>query len=59
MFIAWPVIFAIMAVVFGTLGFAGAAHGWLLLAKALFIVAVLGFFVALLAGQLVVKKISS
>ncbi|HJT01949.1 MAG TPA: hypothetical protein VJ756_22845 [Terriglobales bacterium] len=47
-----------MAVVFGTLGYTGAAHGWLLLAKALFSVAVLGFAMALLAGQLVVKKIS-
>ena len=58
MFIAWPVIFALMAVVFGTLDFTGAASGWLLLAKALFIVAVLGLGMALLVGQLVVKKIS-
>lgn len=58
MFIAWPVIFAVMAVVFGTLDFTGAAHGWLLLAKALFIVAVLGFGMAVLLGQSVVKKIS-
>ena len=58
MFIVWPVIFAVMAVVFGTLGFTGAAHGWLLLAKALFTVAVLGLGMALLVGQLVVKMIS-
>ena len=58
MFIVWPVIFGIMAVVFGTLGFTGAAQGWLLLAKALFAVAVLGFGMALLVGQLVAKKIS-
>jgi hypothetical protein len=38
--------------------FTGAAHGWLLLAKALFIVAVLGFGMAVLLGQLVVKRIS-
>jgi uncharacterized membrane protein YtjA (UPF0391 family) len=58
MFIVWPIIFGVMAVVFGTLGYTGAAHGWLLLAKALFSVAVLGFAMALFAGQLVVKKIS-
>ncbi len=58
MFIIWPVIFGVMAVVFGTLGFTGAAHSWLLLAKALFTVAVLGFGMALLVGQLVIKKIS-
>lgn len=58
MFVVWPVIFGVMAVVFGTLDFTAAAHGWLLLAKALFIVAVLGFGMALLVGQLVVKKIS-
>lgn len=58
MSIIWPVIFGTMAVVFGTLGFTGAAHGWLLLAKALFTVAVLGFGMALLVGQLVIKKVS-
>jgi hypothetical protein len=58
MFIVWPVIFGVMAVVFGTLDFIGAAHGWLLLAKALFTMAVLGFGIALLVGELVVKKIS-
>ena len=58
MFIVWPAIFGIMAVVFGTLGFTGAAQGWLLLAKALFTVAVLGLGMALLVGHLVVRKIS-
>ena len=58
MFIAWPVIFALMPVVFGTLDFTGAARGWLLPAKALFTVAVLGLGMALLVGQLVIKKIS-
>ena len=58
MFIIWPTIFGMMAVIFGTLGFTGAANGWLLLAKALFTVAVLGFGMALLVGQLAVKKIS-
>jgi uncharacterized membrane protein YtjA (UPF0391 family) len=58
MFIVWPVIFGVMAVVFGTSGFTGAAQGWLLLAKALFTVAVLGLAMALLMGRLVVKKIS-
>ena len=58
MFIVWPVIFGVMAVVFGTLDFTGAAQGWLLLAKALVTVAVLGLGMALLVGPLVVRKIS-
>jgi uncharacterized membrane protein YtjA (UPF0391 family) len=58
MFIVWPVIFGVMAVVFGTLGYTGAADGWVLLAKALFNVAVLGLAMALVVGQLVIKKIS-
>jgi uncharacterized membrane protein YtjA (UPF0391 family) len=43
MSIVWPVIFGVMAVVFGTLGYTDAAHGWVLLAKALFNVAVQGW----------------
>lgn len=58
MLIVWPVIFAVLAVVFGTLGYTGAALGWVLLAKVLFNVALLGLGVALLVGQLVVKKVS-
>lgn len=58
MLVIWPVIFGVLAALFGILGFTGDAHGWVLLAKVLFNVLVLAFAMALLAGQLVVKKIS-
>jgi uncharacterized membrane protein YtjA (UPF0391 family) len=58
MFVVWPVIFGILAALFGVLGYAGAAHGWVLLAKVLFNVLVLAFAMALLIGQLVIKHIS-
>lgn len=58
MLIVWPVIFGILAVLFGVLGYAGEAHGWVLLAKVMFSVVVLAFGMALVVGQLVVKKIS-
>ncbi len=58
MLIVWPVIFGVLAVLFGIFGYTGAAQGWVLLAKALFTVTVLGFAMALLVGQLVIKKVS-
>ena len=58
MLIVWPVIFGVLAALFGTLGYTGAAYGWVLLAKALFSVTVLGFAMALLVGHLVIKKLS-
>lgn len=58
MLIAWTVLFGVLAALFGTLGFTGAAVGWVLLAKALFTVLVLAFGMALLVGQLVVKPIT-
>lgn len=58
MLIVWPVIFGVLAALFGVLGYTGAAHGWVLLAKALFSVVVLAFAMALLIGHLVVKQIS-
>jgi uncharacterized membrane protein YtjA (UPF0391 family) len=41
--VVWPVIFAILAALFGVMGYTGAAYGWVLLAKALFTVTVLAF----------------
>lgn len=58
MLIVWPVIFGVLAVLFGVMGYTGEAHGWVLLAKAMFTVVVLAFGMALVVGQLVVKKIS-
>ncbi len=58
MFVAWPVIFGILAALFGVLGYTGEAQGWVLLAKVLFNVTVIAFVMALLVGPLVVKKIS-
>lgn len=57
MFVVWPVIFGILAALFGGMGFSGAAHGWVLLAKVLFTVSVLAFAMALLVGQMVVKHL--
>ena len=58
MFVVWPVIFGILAALFGVLGYTGEAQGWVLLAKVLFNVTVIAFVMALLVGPLVVKKIS-
>ncbi|MGE5207338.1 MAG: hypothetical protein ACM3PW_17135 [Chlamydiota bacterium] len=58
MLVVWPVIFGILAVLFGVLGYTGDAHGWVPLAKVLFSVTVLAFAMAMLVGQFVVKKIS-
>jgi uncharacterized membrane protein YtjA (UPF0391 family) len=58
MVVIWTIIFGILAALFGTLGYTGAAHGWVLLAKVLFNVTVIAFGMALIVGQLVVKNIS-
>jgi len=58
MSVVWPVIFGIVAALFGGMAYSGVAHGWVLLAKVLFSVCVLAFAMALLIGQLVVRHIS-
>ncbi len=57
MLVVWTIIFGLLAALFGTLGYTGAAHGWVLLAKVLFNVTVIAFGMALLAGQLVVRHL--
>ena len=57
MLVVWPLIFGILAAVFGVVGFTGEANSWALLAKAMFTVCVLGFGMALLVGHLVIKRI--
>lgn len=57
MLIAWPIIFGALAALFGVLGFAGIAHGWTVLAEAIFTVFTMAFGMALALGQTAIKQI--
>ena len=57
MLIAWPVVFGVLAALFGILGFTGAAHGWTILAEAIFTVFTMAFGMALALGQTAIKQI--
>ena len=43
MLIAWPIVFGALAALFGVLAFTGTAHGWTVLAEAMFTVFTMAF----------------
>lgn len=59
MLIAWTIVFGVLAALFGTLGFTGAAQGWTVLAKASFTVFALAFGMALALGQTAIRQLDN
>ncbi len=54
----WTIICAVLAVVFGVLGFTGIATGFALIAKVLFGIFLLGVLLTLLLGATIFKAVS-
>lgn len=54
----WTLICAVLAVVFGLLGFTGIASGFAVIAKILFGIFLLGVLVTLILGATIFKAVS-
>ena len=54
----WTIICAVLAVVFGLLGFTGIATGFAVIAKVLFGIFLLGVVLTLLLGATIFKAVS-
>jgi uncharacterized membrane protein YtjA (UPF0391 family) len=54
----WTLICAVLAVIFGLLGFTGIASGFAVIAKILFAIFLLGVLVTLILGATIFKAVS-
>lgn len=54
----WTLICAVLAIIFGVLGFTGIAAGFALIAKVLFAIFLLGVILTLILGATVFRAVS-